>query len=71
MNFSNIKIEISESYSKTTTNPNIKSFSEISGDNKPIHMSDKYTRTSKYKRKIFKNKVVELCIPIKKDKRNE
>ncbi len=52
MKFEDIKIGMSESYSQTITDSDIKSFAGISGDKNPIHMSDEYAESSRFKRRI-------------------
>ena len=52
MKLEDIKIGMSESYSQTITDSDIKSFAGISGDKNPIHMSDEYAENSRFKRRI-------------------
>lgn len=52
MKLEDIKIGMSESYSQTITDADIKSFAGISGDNNPIHMSDEYAENSRFKKRI-------------------
>ncbi|MBE0492579.1 MAG: MaoC family dehydratase [Sulfurospirillum sp.] len=52
MEISEIKIGMSESYSQTITDADIKSFAGISGDNNPVHMSDEYAEKSRFKKRI-------------------
>jgi len=52
MEFENIKIGMSESYSQTITDADVKSFAGISGDHNPVHMSDEYAEQSRYKKRI-------------------
>lgn len=52
MKFENIKIGMSESYSQTITDADVKSFAGISGDHNPVHMSDEYAEQSRYKKRI-------------------
>ena len=52
MNFNDIKVGMTESYSQTITDADIKSFAGISGDHNPVHMSDEYAKKSRYKRRI-------------------
>lgn len=52
MQFEDIKIGMSESYSQTITDADIKSFAGISGDHNPIHMSDEYAEKSRFKKRI-------------------
>jgi len=52
MDISEIKVGMSESYSQTITDADIKSFAGISGDNNPVHMSDEYAEKSRFKRRI-------------------
>lgn len=52
MNIEDIKIGMSESYSQTITDADIKSFAGISGDHNPVHMSDEYAKNSKFKKRM-------------------
>ena len=52
MRFKDIKIGMSESYSQTITDADIKSFAGISGDHNPVHMSEEYAEQSRYKKRI-------------------
>ena len=47
-----IKVGMSESYSQTITDADIKSFAGISGDNNPVHMSDEFAEESRFKKRI-------------------
>ncbi|MCF6282033.1 MAG: MaoC family dehydratase [Candidatus Polarisedimenticolaceae bacterium] len=49
---SSLMIGMSESYSQTITDADIKSFSGVSGDKNPVHMSDEYAKESRYKKRI-------------------
>ena len=51
MKLEDIKIGMSESYSQTITDADIKSFAGISGDNNPIHMRDEYAENSRFKKR--------------------
>ena len=50
MRFKDIKIGMSESYSQTITDADIKSFAGISGDHNPVHMSEEYAEQSRIKK---------------------
>lgn len=52
MNINEIKVGMSESYSQTITDADVKSFAGISGDRNPVHMSDEYAQNSRYKKRI-------------------
>ena len=52
MDIKDIKIGMSESYSQTITDADIKSFAGISGDKNPVHMSDEYAVNSQFKKRI-------------------
>lgn len=52
MKLEDIKIGMSESYSQTITDADIKSFAGISGDHNPVHMSDEYAKQSRFKKRI-------------------
>lgn len=47
-----IKIGMSESYSQTITDADVKGFSGISGDKNPVHMDSEYAEKSRYKKRI-------------------
>jgi len=49
---SSLKVGMSESYSQTITDADIKSFSGVSGDKNPVHMSDEYAGKSRFKKRI-------------------
>ncbi|WP_147693337.1 MaoC family dehydratase [Vogesella mureinivorans] len=52
MNIEDINIGMSASYSQTITDADVKSFAGISGDNNPVHMSDEYAESSRFKKRI-------------------
>jgi len=52
MNIDDIEIGMSASYSQTITDADIKSFAGISGDNNPVHMSDEFAQSSRFKKRI-------------------
>lgn len=45
-------VGMTESYSQTITDSDIKSFSGISGDKNPVHMSDDFSLNTQFKRRI-------------------
>ncbi|HDO1382723.1 MaoC family dehydratase [Aeromonas veronii] len=45
-------VGMTESYSQTITDSDIKSFSGISGDKNPVHMSDDFALNTQFKRRI-------------------
>jgi 3-hydroxybutyryl-CoA dehydratase len=47
-----IKIGMSESYSQTITDADVKGFSGLSGDKNPVHMDKEYAEKSRYKKRI-------------------
>ena len=47
-----IEVGMTASYSQTITDADVKSFSGISGDNNPVHMSDDYAVQSKFGKRI-------------------
>ena len=47
-----IEIGMVASYSQTITDSDVKGFSGISGDKNPVHMSDEYAQSSRYKKRI-------------------
>lgn len=52
MNFEDIYIGMSASYSQTITDADIKSFAGISGDRNPVHVDDVYAENSRFKKRI-------------------
>lgn len=47
-----IKIGMSESYSQTITDADVKDFSGISGDKNPVHMDEVYANESRFGKRI-------------------
>lgn len=47
-----IHIGMSESYSQTITDADIKQFAGISGDRNPVHMDENYAEASRFKKRI-------------------
>jgi 3-hydroxybutyryl-CoA dehydratase len=47
-----IQIGMEVSYSQTITDTDVKAFAGISGDNNPVHLSDEYAETSRFKKRI-------------------
>ena len=47
-----IEIGMTESYSKTITDADIKVFAGLSGDYNPVHISDEYAKSSRFGRRI-------------------
>lgn len=47
-----IKIGMSESYSQTITDADVKDFSGISGDKNPVHMDEVYAKESRFGKRI-------------------
>ena len=52
MKISNIEIGMTESYSQTITDEDIKMYAGVSGDINPVHMSDEYAKQSRFKNRI-------------------
>ena len=52
MKISNIEIGMSETYSQTITDADIKMYAGISGDINPVHMNDEYAKKSRFKNRI-------------------
>lgn len=52
MEINEIKIGMSESYSQTISEADVKAYAGISGDRNPVHMSDEYAEQSRYKKRI-------------------
>ena len=50
MEINEIKIGMSESYSQTISEADVKAYAGISGDRNPVHMDDEYAGKSRYKR---------------------
>ena len=51
-NIQDIKVGMTESYSKTITDDDVKKYSELSGDFNPVHVDDEYARKSRFGKKI-------------------
>lgn len=49
---SNLCVGMSAEYSQTVTDADIKTFSGISGDKNPVHMSDEFAENSIFKKRI-------------------
>ena len=47
-----MSVGMSESIKKIITDKDVISFANISGDNNPIHLSDKYAENTRYKKRI-------------------
>lgn len=47
-----ISVGMSMSYSRTITDSDIRSFAELSGDNNPVHLDEKYAESSRFKKRI-------------------
>ncbi|WP_415391183.1 MaoC family dehydratase [Porticoccus sp. Uisw_050_02] len=47
-----LEIGMIESYEQTITDADIKAFAGLSGDNNPVHMSEEYAETSRFKKRI-------------------
>ncbi len=47
-----IRIGMTSSYTQTITDHDIKSFAGLSGDHNPVHVSDEYIETSRFKRRV-------------------
>ena len=52
MEIDEIKIGMSESYSQTISEADVKAYAGISGDRNPVHMDDEYAEKSRYKKRI-------------------
>lgn len=52
MKFEDIEVGMTESYSQTITDSDIKAFAGISGDRNPIHLSNEYAEQSRFKGRI-------------------
>lgn len=52
MDIESLYIGISESYSQTITDADIKNFSGISGDKNPVHMDDEFAAKTQFKNRI-------------------
>jgi 3-hydroxybutyryl-CoA dehydratase len=48
----NLKVGMTESYEQTITDADIKTFSGLSGDNNPVHVSEEYAEKSRFKKRI-------------------
>ncbi|MDX7730667.1 MaoC family dehydratase [Aeromonas caviae] len=47
-----IKVGMSESYSQTITDADVKDYSGISGDKNPVHMDEEYAKASRFGKRI-------------------
>lgn len=47
-----IEVGMSAAYSQTITDADVKAFAGMSGDNNPIHMSDEFAVSSRFKKRI-------------------
>lgn len=47
-----IKVGMTESYSQTITDADIKQFAGLSGDRNPVHLDEEYAQNSRFKRRI-------------------
>jgi len=47
-----IKIGMSESYTKTITQEDVNAFANISGDKNPVHLDEEYAKNTIYKKRI-------------------
>lgn len=52
MEINEIKIGMSESYSQTISEADVKAYAGISGDRNPVHMDYEYAEKSRYKKRI-------------------
>ena len=52
MEINEIEIGMSESYSQTITDADVKLYAGISGDRNPVHMDEEYAEKSRYKKRI-------------------
>ncbi|MDN5130871.1 MaoC family dehydratase [Aliarcobacter butzleri] len=52
MEINEIEIGMSESYSQTISESDVKAYARISGDRNPVHMDEEYAEKSRYKKRI-------------------
>ncbi|QCD44011.1 GNAT family N-acetyltransferase [Campylobacter mucosalis] len=52
IDFDDIKIGMTSSYSQTITDADIKAFAGISGDRNPVHLDEEYAKNSRFKKRI-------------------
>jgi 3-hydroxybutyryl-CoA dehydratase len=52
MEINEIEIGMSESYSQTISEGDVKVYAGISGDRNPVHMDEEYAEKSRYKKRI-------------------
>lgn len=50
--FEDIKVGMSVSYSQTITDADVKTFAGLSGDHNPVHVDEEYAAESRYKKRI-------------------
>lgn len=47
-----LKVGMTDSYTKTITEADVIQFAELSGDNNPVHLNDEYAKTTPFKARI-------------------
>ncbi len=52
LSLNEVTIGMTESYSQTITDADVKTFAGLSGDNNPVHMSEEFASNSKFGRRI-------------------
>ncbi|MCS3832210.1 acyl dehydratase [Aeromonas veronii] len=52
INFEDIVIGMTASYSQTITDYDVKNFAGLSGDHNPVHVDDEYAKNSRFKNRI-------------------
>jgi 3-hydroxybutyryl-CoA dehydratase len=50
--FENIKVGMSVSYSQTITDADVKTFAGLSGDHNPVHVDEEYASGTRFKKRI-------------------
>jgi len=47
-----LRVGMTDSYTKTITEADVIQFAELSGDNNPVHLNDEYAKTTPFKARI-------------------
>ncbi len=50
--FEDLSIGMSESYTRTVSDKDIRQFAEVSGDTNPLHLDEKFAATTRFKKRI-------------------
>ena len=50
--FEELSVGMSESYTRTVTDQDIRQFAEVSGDTNPLHLDEKFAATTRFEKRI-------------------